>query len=63
MTEQWGADTIISMPVPFDGLQQPLVDLGGLAITEHGYVHNLTTSDLEVFLTPTFRPLIGSQGT
>lgn len=52
----WGTDTTISMPAPLRKNQPALVDMGGFAFTETGLAHNLTDSDLEVYLTPTFRP-------
>lgn len=52
----WGTDTTISMPAPLRTDQEPLVDMGGFAFTESGLAHNITNSDLEVYLTPTFRP-------
>lgn len=63
MSEQWGTDAVISMPVPLDGSSGEMLDTGGFGVTEYGIAHNLTSSDLETFLSPTFRPLIGTQET
>jgi hypothetical protein len=52
----WGTDTIVSLPAPLRVDQKPYVDMGGFTFTEHGIAHNFTNSDLEVYLTPTFRP-------
>lgn len=54
----WGADTIISMPVPLRRHQESLKDMGGFTFTETGIAHNLTESDVETYLWPTFRPMV-----
>lgn len=56
-TQQWGTDTIISMPAPLRQGQEPLVDMGGFTFTTTGLAHNLTRADLEAYLSPTFRPV------
>lgn len=52
----WGADTIISMPMPLKKNQPALIDMGGFAFTEGGIAHNITASDVEVYISPPFRP-------
>lgn len=54
----WGADTIVSMPVPLRRRQESLKDMGGFTFTETGIAHNITEADVEVYLSPTFRPLL-----
>jgi hypothetical protein len=54
----WGADTVVSMPVPLRKDQTALVDMGGFTFTAGGIAHDISESDVEVYLTPTFRPLI-----
>lgn len=56
MSSPWGSDTVVSMPAPLRRDQEALVDMGGFAFTETGIAHNLSSSDLEVYLAPTFRP-------
>lgn len=58
MDAPWGTDTVISMPAPLDRSQTAYVDMGAFTFTEFGVAHNITSSDLETYLTPTFRPLI-----
>jgi hypothetical protein len=52
----WGTDTPISMPVP---PVEPQVGslAAGFAYTRFGIVHDITTSDVEGYLLPTFMPL------
>lgn len=52
----WGADTPISMPHPLDRDTTVLRDMGGFCFTTGGLAHNFTSSDLDVYLTPTFLP-------
>lgn len=53
----WGTDTGISMPVP-PNVDEKLTPVAtGFAYSRFGLVHNLTTSDLEGYLSPTFLPL------
>lgn len=62
MTEPiWGADTIISMPNSLQRGQESLVDMGGFTFTASGIAHNITASDVETYLTPTFRPMINPE--
>lgn len=58
MSAPWGTDTIVSLPVPLRPDQRAYVDMGGFTFTEFGIAPNATASDIEVYLTPTFRPLI-----
>lgn len=57
----WGADTIVSMPVPLKKAQQELVDMGGFTITQHGLAHSITESDVEDYISPTFRPMVAPE--
>lgn len=57
----WGADTIVSMPVPLRRRQQALVDMGGFTFTESGLAHNITESDVEDYISPTFRPMLSPE--
>lgn len=52
----WGADVPISMPQPLDRDTTVLATMGGFCFTTGGIAHNFTSSDLDVYLTPTFRP-------
>lgn len=56
MTEpgnNWGTDTMISMPQPSQ--HDILVDMGTFGFTEFGLNHNLSRADLEDYI-PTFAP-------
>lgn len=54
---EWGTDTPISMPVPPHPQELKTGCADGFAYTRFGLVHNLTVSDLEEFLIPTYGPL------
>jgi hypothetical protein len=49
----WGADVLISMPVP--SKYPLLVDMGIFGLTEFGLDHNISSADIEDFL-PTYGP-------
>lgn len=52
----WGADTLISLPVP--PAETPVRPVAaGFAFSRFGIVHDLTQADLEGYLSPTFAPL------
>jgi hypothetical protein len=52
----WGSDALVSLPVPpAEDIVRPAA--AGFAFSRFGLVHNLTQSDLETFLYPTFAPL------
>lgn len=54
--EAWGTDVEISLPVPPQ--EQPIRSAGaGRAFSRFGLVHNLTSSDVEGYLLPTFGPV------
>lgn len=60
MAEQnasWGTDVPVSMPVPPDEGAVRTAG-GGFAYSRFGLVHDITTSDVEGFLSPTHAPLI-----
>jgi hypothetical protein len=44
------------MPHPLDADVSVLKEMGGWCFTAGGLAHHFDTSDLEVYLTPTFRP-------
>lgn len=54
---EWGTDATISMPVPPHSQEPKAACADGFAYTRFGLVHNLTTSDLEGYLLPTYGPL------
>jgi hypothetical protein len=52
----WGSDVLVSLPVPpTEKTVRPAAS--GFAFSRFGLVHDLTQSDLETFLYPTFSPL------
>lgn len=52
----WGSDTLVSLPVPpFEAIVRPAAT--GFAFSRFGLVHDLTQTDLETYLYPTFAPL------
>lgn len=61
MATLWGTDTFVSMPAPLKKHQVPLVDMGAFTFTEHGIAHNLNSSDLEAYVSPSFRPTITTE--
>lgn len=58
----WGSDVPISMPGPLDRDATVLKVMGGFCFTAGGISHNFTHADLDVFLTPTFRPRVNPGG-
>jgi hypothetical protein len=54
MTDQWGSDVPVSMPMPLEG--EPLVQMFGFVFTEFGLFHDLSAADHETISTPTFAP-------
>lgn len=52
----WGSDSPISMPAPLRQNQVPQVAMEGFCFTNWGIAHNMTSSDEEAFLVPTFMP-------
>jgi hypothetical protein len=54
--EAWGTDVEISLPVPPN--EKVVRSAGaGRAFSRFGLVHDLTTSDVEGYLLPTFGPV------
>jgi len=52
----WGSDALVSLPVP--PAETPVRPAAsGFAFSRFGLVHDLTQSDLETYLYPTFSPL------
>lgn len=52
--ESWATDTLISRPEPPS--DPVLKDFDGFGFTMNGIVHNLTESEIEDMITPTFAP-------
>jgi hypothetical protein len=52
----WGSDVPISMPHPLERDISVLKQMGGFCFTTGGIAHSFNTSDLDVYLTPTFAP-------
>jgi hypothetical protein len=52
----WGSDTLVSLPVP--PFETPIRSAAaGFGFSRFGLVHDITTSDVETFLHPTFSPI------
>jgi hypothetical protein len=56
INQSWGTDVVPSLPVP---PTEPTVGTvaPGFAYSRFGLVHDLTTSDLEEYLSPTYLPI------
>lgn len=52
----WGSDALVSLPIP-PGETPVRPAAAGFAFSRFGLVHDLTQSDLETYLYPTFSPL------
>lgn len=50
----WGADTVVSKPIPPD--RETQVSFGGFAFTTGGLIHDLTEADVEETFFPMFSP-------
>jgi hypothetical protein len=50
----WGTDVPISMPEPTT--DDVIIDMGAHGFSINGLVHNLSQSDLEDYMMPTFTP-------
>lgn len=54
MSDFWGSDVPVSMPVPPD--ERPTVRMGGFAFGRHGICHDITAEVVEELSTPTYAP-------
>lgn len=54
MSDTWGADVPVSMPVPPE--TKPLVDMGGFAFGVDGICHAITEEERDAYAIPTFGP-------
>lgn len=54
MSDAWGADVPISMPMPPD--DKPLVDMGGFGFGINGICHVITEEERDAEAIPTFAP-------
>lgn len=54
--EVWATDTLVSRPEPSSKETPVLVDFEGFGFTMNGMVHNITESEIEAMVTPTFAP-------
>lgn len=54
--DTWASDTPPSRPVPPPTNTPVLLDFEGFGFTVNGMVHNISESDLESMMVPTFAP-------
>ncbi len=52
----WGSDVPVSMPAPLRPGQVAHVDMDGFTFTAQGIALNISDTELEAMVTPTFAP-------